>query len=253
MSLHNHLIRHSKLTRQLNRASAGADIILLVREPSGPNTYSTVTSIQALGRKCHVYTCDLNNRTDVLSIVPQICKRDGHEIDILVHSGGIQHRAPAIDFPDDKWDDILSVNLTASFLLSREFAAHWLETSLKSPTASRKKIIFVASVTTYSGSVEIPAYVASKCGLAGLTRALSNEWMGKGINVNAVAPGYIATELTNGIRDGGEKERAVMDRVPAGRWGTPEDMAAAVIHLASRGSDYVGGEIYFVDGGFNAR
>jgi 2-dehydro-3-deoxy-D-gluconate 5-dehydrogenase len=181
---------------------------------------SIVTEIKSLGRQCHIYNCDLANRADVLSIVDRVCNRDGHEVDILIHSGGIQHRSPAVSFPDDKWDDILNVNLTAGFLLSREFAAHWLSTSLSprppppdpeapqatpaAPPLERKKIIFIASVLCFSGSMHVPAYVASKGAIAGVTRALNNEWMAQGINVNGLAPGYIETELTSGIRgDGG--------------------------------------------------
>jgi len=117
----------------------------------------------------------------------------------------------------------------------------------------RKKIIFVASVTTFTGSVEIPAYVASKGAIGQLTKALNNEWMGKGVNVNAVAPGYINTGLTKGITGDKEKERLILDRVPAKRWGLPEDLAGAVIYLSSRASDFVGGEIHCVDGGFMGR
>jgi 2-deoxy-D-gluconate 3-dehydrogenase len=206
-----------------------------------------------------VYKCDLNIRADVLSVVQQICVEDGHDIDIFVHCGGIQHREVAEAFPEDRWDDILNVNLTSAFLLSRELASHWLKTSLRTergktlPIGMRKKIIFIASVTAFTGSVQIPAYVSSKGAITALTRSLSNEWMGKGINVNSLAPGYIETELTKGIREDGEKERAVLDRVPLGRWGEPEDLAGAIVHLASRSSDFIGGEVFVVDGGFNAR
>jgi len=244
-------------------ASAGADIILLARKPSDPTVTSTVAAVKNLGQRCHVYQCDLAQRSDILSVVPLLCEKDGHEIDVFVHCGGIQHRAPAEDFPIDKWDDVLSVNLTAGFLLSRELAKHWLETSLKEFKddtgnsgfgGKRKKIIFIASVTTFTGSVQIPAYVSSKGAMGSLTRALSNEWMAKGINVNSIAPGYFETDLTQGIRDDGEKERHVLERVPLGRWGVPEeDLNGAVIHLASRSSDFVGGTVYVVDGGFCAR
>lgn len=117
----------------------------------------------------------------------------------------------------------------------------------------RKKIIFVASVTTFTGSMEIPAYVASKGAIGQLTKALNNEWMGRGINVNAIAPGYFRTNLTQGIAENSDKEKHIMDRVPAGRWGQPDDLAGAIIYLCSRASDFVGGEIHVVDGGFNGR
>lgn len=204
-----------------------------------------------------MYQCDLSNRARLLSIVPEIT-RDGHEIDIFVHCGGLQHRCPAEDFPDSNWDEIIGVNLTAGFQLSRELAKLWLNTTLKatespSNVQGRKKIVFIASLTTYVGSTEIPAYTASKGAIGQLTKALNNEWMAKGINVNAIAPGYIGTDLTSDLRDGSDKEKKILDRIPAGRWGLPEDMAGSVIHLCSRSGDYIGGEVHAVDGGFLGR
>jgi 2-deoxy-D-gluconate 3-dehydrogenase len=186
--------------------------------------------------------------------VPEIIGA-GHDVDVLVHSGGIQHRSPAEDFPDSKWDEIVGVNLTAGFQLSREFAKHWLDTVLKSPdrpeeVAGRKKIIFIASVTTYTGNLQTPAYTATKGAIGQLTKALNNEWMDKGINVNGIAPGWIATELTGALRDDSNRERKIMDRIPAGRWGHPEDLVGSVIHLCSRSGDYIGGELIAIDGGF---
>ena len=221
----------------------------------------------------------------------------GHEIDIFVHCAGIQHRSPAEDFADTEWDNILSVNLTAGFQISRDLSKNWLNTTLKEYSGQpgiRKKILFVASVMSFMGGVEIPAYTASKGAIAQLTKALNNEWMAKGINVNAseyiakyllvawswevalklltkidnheqeprldftdliylVAPGYIETELTSGLRDHGEKEKTILQRTPIGRWGEPRDLAGPVIHLCSRSGDYVGGEVHVVDGGFLGR
>jgi len=178
-------------------------------------------------------------------------------IDILVNCGGMQHRSPAEDFPISEWDAILNVNLTSAFILTQSVAKHWLETCLNPNHAKydgqRKKIIFIASVTSFTGSVEIPAYSASKGAIAQLTKALNNEWMGRGINVNAIAPGYIQTNLTSGIAGNEEKERHIMDRVPAGRWGLPSDLAGPIVYLSSRASDFVGGEIHCVDGGFAGR
>ena len=150
----------------------------------------------------------------------------------------------------------MGVNLTAGFQLSRELAKHWFETDLKGYNGEfgkRKKIIFIASTTTFTGSVQIPAYVASKGAIGQLTKALNNEWMGKGINVNAIAPGYIKTKLTSALRESEEKEKEILQRAPAGRWGTPEDLAGAVIHLCARSGDYIGGEIHAVDGGYLGR
>lgn len=210
-----------------------------------------------------MYACDLADHKSVLSVVPRVCVEAGIDIDIFVHCGGIQHRSPAEDFPDEAWSSILDVNLTAGFTLSRDLAKHWFSTGADTTASSTsmKKIIFIASITTFTGSIQIPAYTASKAAIGGLTKALSNEWTGKGINVNAIAPGYIATELTSALReyaangDGPErqKEKDLLSRVPAGRWGIPEDLAGAVIHLASRSSNFISGEIHVVDGGFCGR
>jgi 2-dehydro-3-deoxy-D-gluconate 5-dehydrogenase len=181
----------------------------------------------------------------------------GDEIDIFVHCAGLRHRCPAEDFPNANWDEIMNVNVTARFQLSRELAKHWFKTSLEGDKSEegrrRKKIVFVASMTSFTDSVEIPAYTASKGAVAQLTKALNNEWMGRGINVNAIAPGYIETELTSAIKDGGEKEKVILQKIPAGRWGTPVDFAGAIIHLCGRSRDYIGGEIHVVDGGYLGR
>lgn len=228
-----------------------------MRDPDSTAVHETLHAIKSLDRKCSIYQCDLSDRTRLHSIVPEITD-DGHEIDIFVHCGGLQHRCPAEHFPDSNWDEIIGVNLTAGFQLSRELAKLWLGTTLKATGPStnvlgRKKILFIASMTTYVGSVEIPAYTASKGAIGQLAKALNNEWMAKGINVNAIAPGYIGTDLTNDLRDGSDQEKKILDRIPAGRWGSPEDMAGSVIHLCSRSGDYIGGEVHAVDGGFLGR
>lgn len=193
-------------------------------------------------------------------MVPQLCE-DEREVDVFVHCAGLQHRCAAEDFPDDKWDDIMDVNLNAGFQLSRGLAKHWFDTSLEGYAKyseehqrdRKKKILMIASMMSFTGGVEIPAYAASKGAVVQLTKALNNEWMSKGINVNSVAPGYIQTELTAALRDGGEKERKILERIPALRWGQPYDLAGAVIYLCSRAGDYVGGEVHAVDGGFLGR
>ncbi|KAI9810174.1 MAG: hypothetical protein M1827_006620 [Pycnora praestabilis] len=201
--------------RQEQVASAGAHIILLVRNLSSPQTLSIRTAVQTLGRICHLYECDLTDRKAVAEVVPRICERDGRSVDVLVNCGGVQHRAPAVDFPDEMWDQIIQVNLSSAFVLSRALARHWFSLSPSTnPATSTKKIINIASVLTFTGSAQIPAYVATKGAIGQLTKALSNEWMSKGICVNAIAPGYIATELTEGIRGDVEKERHVLERVP---------------------------------------
>ncbi|MCJ1365019.1 hypothetical protein MMC16_004137 [Acarospora aff. strigata] len=236
-------------------ASAGADIILLQRDPSTATTVKD--KVRALGRKCDSYACDLGQKEQLREIIPAICERDGRNVDILVNCGGLQHRSPAVDFAEDKWDEVIQVNLTASFILARSLAKHWLSSPSPSPppppqnpTPTKRKIINIASVLTFSGSLNVCAYVATKGAIGQLTKALSNEWMGQGICVNALAPGYIATDLTEGIRNSEEREKAILGRVPAGRWGSPGDLEGAVVYLASRASDFVSGEIHVVDGGF---
>ncbi|KAI9834362.1 MAG: hypothetical protein M1819_002973 [Sarea resinae] len=213
-------------------ASAGANIILLQRSPSSGQDVKD--AVEALGRTCDSYACDLVDRKQVTEIVGQICGKDGREVDILVNCGGMTHRSPAEDFPEEKWDEIIQVNLTSSFLLARTLAKHWLMTSLSSQPKQQKKIINIASVLTFTGSVETPAYVATKGAIGQLTKALSNEWTAKGICVNAIAPGYIATDLTERIREMPEYEKAILGRVPAKRWGIPEDLAGAIIYLSSK-------------------
>lgn len=221
------------------RASAGADIILLQRDITSGE--SVKKAVIALGRSCTSYKCDLSQKAVVLAIIPYICEEEKREVDILVNCGGVSHRSPAENYPDDKWDEILQVNLTSGFQLSRALARHWFSTTLadfidsgpSSPTISRKKIINIASVLTFSGSFEVSAYTSSKGAVGQLTKALSNEWMKKGICVNALAPGYIETELTKGYSE--ERQKSILGRVPAGRWGQPEDMASAIVYLASRG------------------
>ncbi|TVY73198.1 2-dehydro-3-deoxy-D-gluconate 5-dehydrogenase [Lachnellula suecica] len=237
-------------------ASAGCDIVLLVRSPNSPENQSIASEIASIGQKCRTYEWDLDVLSEAPLIITQLCR--AHEFDIFVHCAGLQHRAPAEDFPDAAWDNVIGVNLTAGFKISRELAKHWLNTSLKTPmtpesVAGKKRIIFIASMTTFTGSIEIPAYTASKGAIGQLTKALNNEWMAKGINVNAIAPGYIETELTAAIKDGSEKEAKILDRIPAGRWGLPADLAGSVIHLCSRSGDYIGGEVHAVDGGYLGR
>lgn len=221
-----------------------------------PSAATEVTEeIKLVGGSYHLYPYDLADREQVLKIVPDMISY-GHGIDIFIHCAGIQHRCAAAEFPDTQWDNIMAVNVTAGFQLARDLAKHWFDTSLKEfnvKTGLRKKVIFIASVLTFGGGHETPAYTASKGAIGQLTKALNNEWMAKGVSVNAIAPGYIQTELTSGLRDAGVKEDAIIQRVPAGRWGIPEDLAGAVIHLSSKSSDFIGGEILAVDGGFLAR
>ncbi|RDW87486.1 hypothetical protein BP5796_03180 [Coleophoma crateriformis] len=241
-------------------AEAGADIVLLARRPEDVDSINVATQVESFGRRCRTYKCDLSERAQVLGVVPQL-HHDGVEIDCFVHCAGLQHRSPAEDFADDEWDTILGVNITAGFQLSRDLAKYWLGSSLhgyatleaQEKSYKMKKILFIASVLSFTGGVETPAYTASKGAVAQLTKALNNEWMSKGICVNSLAPGYIQTDLTAALRDGGEKERKIVERIPAGRWGHTDDLSGGVIYLLSRAGNYVGGEIHAVDGGFLGR
>ncbi|CAK7221838.1 hypothetical protein SBRCBS47491_004665 [Sporothrix bragantina] len=231
-------------------AEAGADILLALR--AGANT-ETKTQIEALGRKCTLYDVDVSSRESVAALVPNVVGRDGHRIDVLVNCAGIQRRHPAHQFPNNDWDDVLQVNLSSVFELCRDVGAHMLEQPLYEGDSRRGAIINVASLLSFQGGITVPAYAASKGGVAQLTKALSNEWAGKGITVNAIAPGYIATDMNTALIDDEARAASILARIPAGRWGLPDDFKGAVIFLASRASAYVSGEILTVDGGWMGR
>jgi 2-dehydro-3-deoxy-D-gluconate 5-dehydrogenase len=172
---------------------------------------------------------------------------------ILLTSAGIQSRHPAHQFPDEDWNAVLQVNLTTVFTLCREFGNYLL--AKPDPGVGRKRgsIINIASLLSFQGGITVPAYAASKGGVAQLTKALSNEWAGKGINVNAIAPGYIDTEMNTALIADEERQKSILGRIPAGRWGKPEDFKGAVVYLASNASGYVSGEVLTVDGGWMGR
>jgi 2-deoxy-D-gluconate 3-dehydrogenase len=201
--------------------------------------------IAALGREFHSYRCDLADRQAVLELAAEVTA-DVPRVDILVLNAGTIERRPAVDHGDDLWDRVLEVNLTAPFLLARELGRGMVE-------QGSGKIIFVASLLSFQGGVTVPGYAASKGGVAQLTKALANEWASRGVNVNAIAPGYIATDNTQALREDETRFRQIVERIPAGRWGTPEDVAGAFVFLACPASDYVNGVVLPVDGGWLAR
>ncbi|OCT47677.1 2-dehydro-3-deoxy-D-gluconate 5-dehydrogenase [Cladophialophora carrionii] len=174
---------------------------------------------------------------------------DGHDVSILVTSAGIQRRHPAHGFPLSDWDDVLQVNLTSVFTLCRDFGAYMLERA----GPHRGSIINMASLVSFSGGLTVPAYASAKGGIAQLTKALSNEWAAKGVNVNAIAPGYIATEMNEALINNETRARQILERIPMGRWGTPDDFKGPVVFLASPASGYVSGEVFVVDGGWMGR
>ncbi|KAF2666756.1 NAD(P)-binding protein [Microthyrium microscopicum] len=232
----------------LGLAEAGADVILAQRDISN---VETKTQIEALGRKAYIYECEFSSQPSVATLIPAILK-DNHKPTILVNCAGIQRRHPAAEFPDTDWNDVIQVNLTSVFSLSRDFGAHLLSQPAD-PSGRRGAIIMVASIMTFQGGIMVPAYAAAKGGIGTLTMALNNEWAGKGINVNAIAPGYVATELTEALQKDPDRAPSITARIPAGRWAKPEDFKGVTVWLASRASSYVSGETVVVDGGWMGR
>ena len=225
-------------------AEAGADVIGASAnlEPQGSEAEQAVV---AAGRRFHAYTVDLARRESLHAFIESV-QADHPVIDILVCNAGIIKRAPAAEYSDPAWDEVLEVNLRAPFVLSREIGRGMLP-------RRRGKIIFTASLLSFQGGVFVPAYAASKGAVAQLTMALSNEWAASGVTVNAIAPGYIATENTAALRADAARSEAILARIPAGRWGRPDDLKGATVFLASAASDYVTGTILTVDGGWMAR
>lgn len=187
------------------------------------------------------FRCDFGDRNAVLDLARRV-----GDVDILVLNAGTIERTPALEHTNDLWDRVLEVNLTAPFVLAREIGRRMV-------ARGGGKIIFVASLLSFQGGITVPGYTASKAGVAGLTKALANEWAQHGVNVNAVAPGYIRTDNTQALQDDETRSRAILERIPAGRWGEPEDLGGAFVFLASSASDYVHGVVLPVDGGWLGR
>ncbi|KAK4541326.1 hypothetical protein LTR36_008084 [Oleoguttula mirabilis] len=230
-------------------AEAGADVVLIQRDFS--NT-TTKQEIEKLGRKATIYQADLGSKDQLRGLVKKVLA-DGHDIDILVNCGGIQRRHPAHEFPDSDWDEVLQVNLNTVFTLCRDVGAYMLERQPKGNPPHRGSIINIASLVTFQGGLNVPAYAAAKGGVGQLTKALSNQWAGQGINVNAIAPGYIHTDMNEALIKDEKRAASILERIPAGRWGLPDDFKGSIVYLASRASLYVSGEILTVDGGWMGR
>lgn len=224
-------------------AEAGADIASLDRI----GCESTCESVRALGRRYYESVVDLRQASvaDLEQIVARIVKEFGH-LDVLVNNAGIIRRTPAIDFSEVDWDDVLQIDLKAAFFLAQAVGRVMI-------SQGGGKIINVASMLSFQGGINVPSYTAAKSGLAGITRALANEWAKHGINVNAIAPGYMATDNTAALRLDPGRSKSILERIPAGRWGMPDDLEGAVVFLASSASDYVHGAILPVDGGWLTR
>lgn len=212
---------------------------------------ATKEAVEKLGRKSQIYTADLASKESMKELVPKITS-DGHQIHILINCGGIQRRHAPHLFPDDDWDEVMQVNLNAVFTLCRDIGAHMLKRS-KDDHDRRGSIINIASLLTFQGGINVPAYAASKGGVGQLTKALSNQWSLEGITVNAIAPGYISTEMNTALMNDQARADSILSRIPAARWGTPDDFKGSAVFLASRASGYVTGEILTVDGGWMGR
>jgi 2-deoxy-D-gluconate 3-dehydrogenase len=225
-------------------AQAGADIIGVSRsiEPSGSEVEKQVL---ALGRRFKACACDFADRQAVYALIAQVCS-EFPVIDILVNNAGTTRRGPAAEYPDQYWDELMEVNLNSQFVLSRAIGKRMVE-------RGSGKIIFTASLQSFQGGITVPAYAASKGGVAQLMKALANEWAGRGVQVNAIAPGYVDTDITAPLKNDPKRNAAILERIPAGRWAQPEDFMGAIVYLASAASDYVNGTILTVDGGWMGR
>jgi 2-deoxy-D-gluconate 3-dehydrogenase len=222
-------------------AEFGADLVLLAEDP---HMQETVGLVEAAGRSAECIVLDLSRTRSIPGTIEDLLAR--REVDILVNAAGIIRRQPAAQFSDENWADVLDVNLTAAFMLSRLLAVPML-------ARGRGKIINVASMLSFQGGSLVASYAASKHGLVGLTKALANEWAASGVQVNAMAPGYIATRTTEPLRAEPARAAEILGRIPAGRWGTPSDLQGAAVFLASAASDYVSGHVLAVDGGWLSR
>jgi 2-dehydro-3-deoxy-D-gluconate 5-dehydrogenase len=225
-------------------AQAGADIIGASAQLEEDGS-DVAAEVEALGRTFQPHRVDLASRAAVTEFAGGL-RAAGQPIDILVNNAGTIRRSPAVRYTDEDWDHVVEVDLNAQFVLAREIGAGMLD-------RGAGKIIFTASLLSFQGGVNVVAYAAAKSGVAGLTRALANEWASGGVNVNAIAPGYIATDNTEALRADPNRDRAIVERIPAGRWGRPEDLAGATVFLASSASDYVHGVVLPVDGGWMGR
>ncbi|THW30157.1 putative 2-deoxy-D-gluconate 3-dehydrogenase [Aureobasidium pullulans] len=233
-------------------AEAGADIVLIQRDSK---SVTTKEQIEKLGRKVTIYEADLANHDQIKGLIKRIVS-DGHDVSILVNCGGIQRRHPPHTFPDEDWNEVLQVNLNTVFTLCRDAGAYMMTREGYMMTREgphRGSIINIASLVSFQGGLNVPAYAAAKGGVAQLTKALSNSWAAHGINVNAIAPGYIHTDMNDALIKDEKRAASILERIPAGRWGLPEDFAGSIVYLASRASSYVSGEILTVDGGWMGR
>ncbi|KAG6033409.1 hypothetical protein E4U41_006920 [Claviceps citrina] len=230
-------------------AEAGADVILVQRNTS---VTATKEAVEKLGRRAWIYTADMADRESVRELTPRVLA-DGHQVRILVTCAGIQRRHPCEEFPDEDFDEVMQVNLHAVFTLCRDVGAHMLGLDPSPTTGRRGSIINFASLLTFQGGLTVPAYAASKGAVGQVTKSLANEWTARGVTVNAIAPGYIETDMNAALLDDPARLASISARIPAGRWGSPEDFKGTTVYLASRASGYVSGHTLVVDGGWMGR
>jgi len=223
-------------------AEAGSDIALLQRSKE---FLGVKEEIERLGRKCFIVNCDLENASEVSEAISSVAAYFG-KLDILVNNAGIQRRSPAVDFAEEDWDAVMNVNLKTVWLLCQQAGRQMLK-------QGSGKIINMASLLSYQGGITVPAYAAAKGGVAQLTKALSNEWAAKGVNVNGIVPGYIATDMNEALINDETRSRQIIERIPAGRWGQADDFKGEVVFLASDASAYIHGHLLAVDGGWLGR
>jgi 2-deoxy-D-gluconate 3-dehydrogenase len=225
-------------------AEAGADIIG-VSASLALRGSEVANAVEAAGRKFKAYQADFSNRENLYAFIKKV-QEENARIDILVNNAGTILRKPAAEHPDEYWDEVMTINLDAPFILAREIGKQMIE-------RKSGKIIFTCSLLSFQGGINVPGYAASKGALASLIKALANEWASKGICVNGIAPGYIATANTEALRKDETRNKAILDRIPAQRWGEPDDLKGACVFLSSAASDYVNGTILTVDGGWMGR
>ncbi len=225
-------------------AEAGADIIGVSASLEAKDS-DIEKAVLNTGKKFKAYQCDFSDRKALYAFIEQV-KSDYPVIDILVNNAGTILRAPAAEHSDEYWDKVIEINQNAQFILSRELGKEMIK-------RGSGKIIFTASLLTFQGGITVPGYAASKGAIGQLTMALSNEWAAKGVQVNAIAPGYIATDNTEALRDDADRSASILSRIPAGRWGKPEDFKGPVVFLASEASNYMTGTVMTVDGGWMGR
>ncbi|MDX5474166.1 MAG: 2-dehydro-3-deoxy-D-gluconate 5-dehydrogenase KduD [Bacillaceae bacterium] len=223
-------------------AEAGANIVLLGHQN---NMQETESMIERIGRNYRTVKVDLSNIDNLPQKCDELIAQIGH-VDILVNNAGIIRREPAIEHSISNWQAVIDTNLHAVFIISQKFAKSMIE-------KGEGKIINIASLLSFQGGITVPGYAASKHAVAGLTKALANEWASSGIQINAIAPGYIATNNTEALRNNEDRNKSILDRIPASKWGTPSDLVGAAVFLASPASNYVNGHVLVVDGGWMAR